>query len=193
MENNIARNKRAERGMFMELKGSKTEQNLITAFAGESQARNKYTMFAQAAKKEGFEQLSAVFQMTADNEFAHAKMWLKELSGIQATQQNLAVAAAGENSEWRQMYPEFAKIAEEEGFSRLANLFTQVAKIEKEHEERFLRALENIKEDRVFTKEGKTVWICRNCGYIHEDVSAPEVCPVCAHPKAYFEVFHALP
>lgn len=177
----------------MELKGSKTEQNLITAFAGESQARNKYTMFAQAAKKEGFEQLAAVFQLTADNEFAHAKMWLKELSGIQSTQQNLAVAAAGENSEWRQMYPEFAKIAEEEGFSRLANLFTQVAKIEKEHEERFLRALENVKEDRVFTKEGTTVWICRNCGYIHEDTAAPEVCPVCAHPKAYFEVFRSLP
>ena len=177
----------------MELKGSKTEQNLITAFAGESQARNKYTMFAQAAKKEGFEQLSAVFQLTADNEYAHAKIWLKELSGINSTEENLAVAAAGENSEWRQMYPEFAKIAEEEGFSRLANLFSQVAKIEKEHEERFLRALENVKEDRVFTKEGKTVWICRNCGYIHEDVSAPEVCPVCAHPKAYFEVFHSLP
>jgi len=177
----------------MELKGSKTEQNLITAFAGESQARNKYTMFAQAAKKEGFEQLSAVFQLTADNEYAHAKIWLKELSGINSTEQNLAAAAAGENSEWRQMYPEFAKIAEEEGFSRLASLFSQVAKIEKEHEERFLRALKNVKEDRVFTKEGKTVWICRNCGYIHEDVSAPEVCPVCAHPKAYFEVFHSLP
>lgn len=177
----------------MELKGSKTEQNLITAFAGESQARNKYTMFAQAAKKEGFEQLSAVFQLTADNEYAHAKMWLKELSGIKSTEENLAAAAAGENSEWRQMYPEFAKIAEEEGFSRLANLFTQVAKIEKEHEERFLRALENVKEDRVFTKEGKAVWICRNCGYIHEDIAAPEVCPVCAHPKAYFEVFHSLP
>ena len=177
----------------MELTGSKTEQNLITAFAGESQARNKYAMFAGAAKKEGYEQIAAILQATADNEYAHAKIWLKELSGINTTEENLAVAAAGENSEWRQMYPEFAKVAEEEGFVRIANLFTQVAAIEKEHEERFLRALANVKENRVFTKEGKTVWICRNCGHIYEGTSAPEVCPVCAHPKAYFEVFHKLP
>ena len=177
----------------MEFSGSKTEQNLITAFAGESQARNKYTMFAKAAQKEGFEQLAAVFMQTADNEYAHAKIWFGELSGIKTTQENLAAAAAGENSEWSQMYPEFARIAEEEGFSRLASLFTQVAEIEKEHEERFLRALSNVKENRVFTKEGKTLWICRNCGHIHEGTSAPEVCPVCAHPKAYFEVYRPLP
>lgn len=177
----------------MELKGSKTEQNLITAFAGESQARNKYTMFAGVAKKEGYEQLAAVLQATADNEYAHAKIWLKELSGIQSTEENLAMAAAGENSEWSQMYPAFAKTAEEEGFTRLANLFTQVANIEKEHEERFLRALENVKQKKVFSKENQAIWICRNCGYIHKGTNAPTVCPVCAHPQAYFEIFHALP
>ncbi|MBR4874328.1 MAG: rubrerythrin family protein [Clostridia bacterium] len=177
----------------MELKGTKTEQNLITAFAGESQARNKYLMFAGSAKKEGFEQIAAIFQATADNEFAHAKMWLKELSGIKTTKENLAVAAAGENSEWKQMYPEFAQIAKEEGFERIAKLFSYVADIEKEHEERFVRALENVEQNKVFTKDSKTVWICRNCGHIYEGTSAPEVCPVCAHPKAYFEVFKQLP
>ncbi len=176
----------------MELKGSKTEQNLITAFAGESQARNKYTMFAKAAQKEGFEQLAEVFRLTADNEYAHAKIWLQELSGINTTKENLAAAAAGENSEWSQMYPEFAKTAEEEGFPRLAKLFSLVANIEKEHEGRFLRALENVKENQVFTKEGKTVWICRNCGHLHEGSSAPEICSVCGHPQGYFEVFRAV-
>lgn len=177
----------------MELKGSKTEQNLITAFAGESQARNKYLMFASKARKDGFEQIAGILEATANNEYAHAKMWLKELSGINSTEENLKIAAAGENSEWRQMYPEFAKVAKEEGFDRISTLFSLVAQIEKEHEERFLRMLENVEKKKVFTKEGKTVWICRNCGHIHEGESAPEVCPVCAHPKAYFEVFKQLP
>lgn len=177
----------------MELKGSKTEQNLITAFAGESQARNKYAMFAGAAKKEGYEQIAGIFQTTADNEYAHAKIWLKELSGIQDVKQNLAVAAAGENSEWTQMYPEFAQVAKEEGFDHIAWLFEHVGEIEKEHEERFKRTLENVEQNKVFTKDGSAIWICRNCGYIHKGPAAPEICPVCAHPKAYFEVFHQLP
>ncbi len=177
----------------MELKGSKTEQNLITAFAGESQARNKYTFFAEAAKKEGFEQIAGIFHVTAENERAHAKIWLNELSGIQNTKENLAIAAAGENSEWTQMYPEFAKVAKEEGFDRIAWLFEHVGDIEKEHEERFKRTLENVEQNKVFTKDGSVIWICRNCGFIHEGPAAPEVCPVCAHPKAYFEVFKQLP
>lgn len=177
----------------MELKGSKTEANLIAAFAGESQARNKYTFFAEIAKKEGYEQIANIFLMTADNERAHAKMWLKELGGISSTGENLKMAAAGENSEWTEMYPAFAKIAKEEGFTRIATLFEQVASIEKEHEERFKRTLENVEKNLVFTKENKQIWICRNCGYIHEAESAPEVCPVCAHPKAYFEIMKVLP
>lgn len=177
----------------MELKGSKTEQNLIAAFAGESQARNKYTFFSSAAKKEGFEEIADIFHKTAENERAHAKIWLKELSGISDTKQNLEWAAAGENSEWAQMYKEFAEVAKEEGFTRLHKLFSEVAKIEREHEERFLRALENVKTNKVFTKDKNAIWICRNCGYIHEGSSAPEVCPVCSHPKAYFEIFRALP
>ena len=177
----------------MELKGSKTEQNLITAFAGESQARNKYTFFGEIAKGEGCEQIAEIFLATADNERAHAKIWLKELSGILDTKQNLAMAAAGENSEWTQMYPEFAKIAKEEGFEKIAFLFERVAEIEKEHEERFLRTLKNVEEQRVFTKEGNVVWICRNCGYMHEGPDAPKLCPVCEHPTGYFEVMHPLP
>lgn len=183
----------AERQKKMELKGSKTEQNLITAFAGESQARNKYTMFADVAKKEGFEQIAGIFQATADNEYAHAKIWLKELSGILGVKENLAIAAAGENSEWTEMYPEFAKIAKEEGFDCIARLFEYVGAIEKEHEERFKRTLKNVEQSKVFTKDGSVIWICRNCGFIHEGASAPEMCPVCAHSKAYFEVFRQLP
>ncbi len=179
--------------MKMELKGSKTEANLITAFAGESQARNKYTFFGEVAKKEGYEQIASIFLMTADNERAHAKMWLKELSGISSTAENLKMAAAGENSEWTEMYPSFAQIAKEEGFTRIATLFEQVASIEKEHEDRFKRTLENVEKNQVFTKENKQIWICRNCGHIHEGTSAPEVCPVCAHPKAYFEIMKTLP
>lgn len=177
----------------MELKGSKTEQNLITAFAGESQARNKYAAFASAAKKEGFQQLADIFMKTAENEYVHSKIWLRELSGIGNTEKNLAIAAAGENSEWSMMYPEFAKVAEEEGFHRISKLFSQVADIEKEHEERFLRSLENVKQNKVFTKTGETFWICRNCGYIAKGSSAPDVCPVCSHPKAFFEEFKRLP
>lgn len=177
----------------MELNGSKTEQNLIVAFAAESQARNKYTMFANAAKKEGLEQIASIFETTAGNEYAHAKIWFKELFGIQGTKENLAVAAKGENNEWTQMYPEFANIAKEEGFDHIARLFTQVAKIEKEHEERFRRTLENVEQNKVFTKDGSVVWICRNCGYLHEGPAAPEQCPVCSHPKAYFEVHIPLP
>lgn len=177
----------------MEFKGSKTEANLITAFSGESQARNKYTFFAEAAKNEGFEEIAEIFLKTADNERAHAKIWFKELLGIKSTDQNLAVAAAGENSEWRDMYPEFAKQAKEEGFTRIAALFEQVAKIEKEHEERFLRTLENVENNKVFKKDTQKSWICRNCGHIHEGTDAPDVCPVCSHPKAYFEVLKVLP
>ncbi len=177
-----------QKGKNMELKGSKTEQNLITAFAGESQARNKYTFFGEAAKKEGFEQIAEIFFATAENERAHAKIWLKELSGILDTKENLAMAAAGENSEWTQMYPEFAKIAKEEGFSSIAQLFEMVGNIEKEHEARFLRYLQDVEQERVFTKEGNVLWVCRNCGYAHEGASAPQVCPVCAHPRAYFQV-----
>ena len=160
----------------MELKGSKTEQNLMTAFAGESQARNKYTYFASKAKKEGYEQIAAIFQETADNEKEHAKIWFKLLNGgeIGTTAENLNAAADGENYEWTDMYAEFAKIAKEEGFDHIAYLFEEVGKIEKEHEERYLKLLENVK--------------CRNCGHIVVGTKAPEVCPVCSHPKAYFEI-----
>ena len=174
----------------MELKGSKTEQNLMTAFAGESQARNKYTYFASKAKKEGYEQIAAIFQETADNEKEHAKMWFKLLNGgeIGTTVENLNAAADGENYEWTDMYAEFAKIAKEEGFDHIAYLFEEVGKIEKEHEERYNALVANIENDRVFKREEKQVWICGNCGHIVIAEKAPEVCPVCDHPKAYFEL-----
>ena len=174
----------------MELKGSKTEQNLMTAFAGESQARNKYTFFASQAKKDGYEQIAAIFQETADNEKEHAKLWFKLLNGgaIGSTEENLKSAAAGENYEWTEMYAEFAKTAKEEGFARIAYLFEEVGKIEKEHEERYLKLLENVKEGKVFEAGEVKIWKCRNCGHIVVGTSAPEVCPVCNHPKAFFEI-----
>ena len=174
----------------MELKGSKTEQNLMTAFAGESQARNKYTYFASKAKKEGYEQIAAIFQETADNEKEHAKMWFKLLNGgdIGTTAENLQAAEDGENYEWTDMYDEFAKTAKEEGFTHIAYLFEEVAKIEKEHEERYLKLLENVKEGKVFEAGEVKIWKCRNCGHIVVGTKAPEVCPVCSHPKAYFEI-----
>ena len=174
----------------MELKGTKTEQNLMTAFAGESQARNKYTYFASKAKKEGYEQIAAIFQETADNEKEHAKMWFKLLNGgdIGDTAANLKAAADGENYEWTDMYAEFAKTAKEEGFNHIAYLFEEVAKIEKEHEERYLKLLENVKDGKVFEAGEVKIWKCRNCGHIVVGTKAPEVCPVCNHPKAYFEI-----
>ena len=174
----------------MELKGSKTEQNLMTAFAGESQARNKYTFFASQAKKDGYEQIAAIFQETADNEKEHAKLWFKLLNGgaIGSTEENLKAAAAGENYEWTDMYAEFAKTAKEEGFARIAYLFEEVGKIEKEHEERYLKLLENVKEGKVFEAGEVKIWKCRNCGHIVVGTSAPEVCPVCNHPKEFFEI-----
>ena len=174
----------------MELKESKTYQNLMTAFAGESQARNKYTYFASAAKKEGYEQIAAIFEETANNEKEHAKMWFKLLNdgAVPSTKENLKSAAEGENFEWTDMYDSFAKEAEEEGFTEIANKFRLVAAIEKSHEERYLKLLNNIAEDRVFDKEGTTVWVCRNCGYVHVGKTAPKVCPVCNHPQAYFEI-----
>ena len=171
-----------------ELKGSKTEQNLWTAFAGESQARNKYTYFASKAKKEGFEQIAALFLKTADNEKEHAKMWFKELEGIGDTAQNLAAAADGENYEWTDMYEGFAKTAEAEGFPELAAKFRMVGEIEKHHEERYRALLRNVEAQAVFQKSEVKVWECRNCGHIVVGTAAPEVCPVCAHPQAYFEV-----
>ena len=174
----------------MELKGSKTEANLMAAFAGESQARNKYTYYAAKAKKEGYEQIAAIFQETADNEKEHAKMWFKELHGgdIPTTEENLKDAAAGENYEWTDMYAEFAKTAKEEGFDRIAYLFEAVGKIEKEHEERYNKLLKNVQDGEVFQKGEIKIWKCRNCGHIHIAVDAPAICPVCSHPKAYFEI-----
>ena len=174
----------------MELKDSKTYQNLMTAFAGESQARNKYTYFASAAKKEGYEQIAAIFEETANNEKEHAKMWFKLLNGgaVPSTKENLKSAAEGENYEWTDMYDSFAKKAEEEGFKEIANKFRLVAAIEKEHEERYLKLLNNIASERVFDKEDTTVWVCRNCGYVHVGKTAPKVCPACNHPQAYFEM-----
>ena len=173
----------------MELKGSRTEQNLMTAFAGESQARNKYTYFASVAKKEGYEQIAAIFQATADNEKEHAKMWFKELKGIGNTAENLKAAAEGENYEWTDMYAEFARVAEEEGFLEIAAKFKMVGEVEKHHEERYLKLLENVETNKVFTKDtGIHIWKCRNCGHIHVGEKAPEICPTCAHPKAYFEL-----
>lgn len=175
--------------MAKKLKGSKTEANLLYAFAGESQARNKYTYFASKAKKEGYEQIAAIFTETADNEKEHAKLWFKELGGIGATAENLKAAAEGEHGEWTDMYEKFAKIADEEGFRDIAAKFRGVAAIEKAHEERYAALLKNLENDEVFTKKtGVHVWKCRNCGHIEVGESAPEVCPVCAHPKAYFEI-----
>ena len=174
----------------MELKGSKTEQNLMAAFAGESQARNKYTYFASKAKKEGYEQIAAIFLETADNEKEHAKIWFKLLNGgdVPTTTENLKAAAAGENYEWTDMYDEFAKTAKEEGFDKIAYLFEAVGKIEKEHEERYLKLLENVEDGLVFSKDGDKIWKCRNCGHICIGKEAPQVCPVCNHPQAYFEI-----
>ena len=172
----------------MELKGSKTEKNLQTAFAGESQARNKYNYFASVAKKEGYEQISALFLKTAENEKEHAKLWLKALGGIGNTAANLAAAADGENYEWTDMYETFAREAEEEGFTDLAAQFRGVAAIERAHEERYRALLRNVEARAVFEKSEVKVWECRNCGHIVVGTSAPEVCPVCAHPQSYFEI-----
>ena len=172
----------------MELKGSKTEKNLMTAFAGESEARNKYTYFASVAKKEGYEQISAIFLKTAENEKEHAKMWFKALGGLNDTAKNLAAAAEGENYEWTDMYATFAKEAEEEGFTKLAAQFRMVGEIEKHHEERYRALLSNVEMQKVFEKSEQTMWEGRNCGHLVMGKKAPEVCPVCAHPKSYFEV-----
>ena len=169
----------------MELKGSKTEQNLRTAFAGESQARNKYTYFASKAKKEGFVQIANIFTETADNEKEHAKIWFKLLNGIGTTAENLLAAAEGENYEWTDMYATFAKEAREEGFEEIAKLFEGVGAIEKEHEERYRKLLANVEGGLVFSKDGDMIWQCSNCGHIVVGKQAPEVCPVCAHPQAY--------
>ena len=171
-----------------ELKGSKTEANLKTAFSGESEARNKYTYFASVAKKEGYQQIAAIFEETAANEKEHAKMWFKELGGLGTTAENLLSAAEGENYEWTDMYDRFAKEAEEEGFERIATLFRGVAAIEKEHEERYRKLLANVKKGEVFEKGSVVIWQCRNCGHIVVGTKAPDVCPVCNHPQAYFQV-----
>ncbi|HIW39801.1 MAG TPA: rubrerythrin family protein [Candidatus Eubacterium pullicola] len=168
--------------------GTKTEKNLMEAFAGESQARNKYTYFASTAKKEGFEQISEIFLKTADNEKEHAKLWFKELEGIGATADNLLAAAEGENYEWTDMYDTFAKEAEEEGFPELAAKFRLVADIEREHEKRYRALLDNVKSERVFEKDAETVWECRNCGHLYVGKAAPKVCPTCLHAQSYFEV-----
>lgn len=173
----------------MNLKGTKTEANLATAFAGESQARNKYTYYASQAKKEGYEQIAAIFQETANNEKEHAKIWFKLLhDGIGDTAENLKDAAEGENYEWTDMYAKFAEEAKEEGFTKIAFLFESVAKIEKEHEDRYKALIKNLQDGAVFEKDGEFAWICRNCGHIHFGKSAPSVCPVCAHSQAYFEL-----
>lgn len=174
----------------MELKGSKTYENLAFAFSGESQARNKYDFFASQAKKDGYEQVAAIFAETAGNEKEHAKLWYKHLSGgkIGPTQENLKTAAEGEHYEWTEMYAGFAKVAHEEGFEVIARQFEGVAAIEKEHEKRYLALQKNIEESKVFARVGEQVWICRNCGHIHVGPTAPVVCPVCAHPQAYFEL-----
>ena len=173
----------------MELKGSKTEQNLLSAFAGESQARNKYTYYASKARKEGYNQIASIFEETANNEKEHAKIWFKLLhDGMPSTTENLKDAADGENYEWTDMYAKFAKEAKEEGFDKIAYLFEAVGKIEKEHEERYRKLLENLENGYVFEKDGEVYWICQNCGHIHKGKTPPKVCPVCAHPQSYFEV-----
>ncbi len=174
----------------MELKGSKTEKNLQAAFAGESQARNKYTYFASKAKKEGYEQIAAIFLETAENEKEHAKLWFKYLHGgeVPSTEENLLAAAEGENFEWTEMYAEMAKTAREEGFLEIALQFEGVAKIEKEHEERYRKLLEKVKGNVIYVAEDVVVWKCRNCGHIHVGKAAPKMCPVCKHPQSYFEL-----
>jgi rubrerythrin len=171
------------------LQGTKTEKNLMEAFAGESQARNKYSYFASKAKKEGYEQIAAIFEETAGNEKEHAKMWFKLLSGgaVPSTAENLKAAAAGENGEWTGIYKRMAAEAQEEGFADIAQLFALVGEIEKEHEERYLKLLKNLEEGSIFAKGEEAVWICRNCGYIAQSAAAPHICPVCNHPQAYFE------
>lgn len=173
----------------MELKGSKTEQNLMSAFAGESQARNKYTYFASQARKEGYEQIASIFEETANNEKEHAKLWFKELNGgsVPSTLDNLNDAANGENYEYTTMYSDFAKEAREEGFDRIADLFERVGEIEKEHENRYRKLIDNIEKELVFSSEGDTIWICRNCGHVVIGKKAPLVCPVCAHKQSFFE------
>jgi rubrerythrin len=172
----------------MELKGSKTEQNLHTAFTGESEARNKYTFFASVAKKEGFEQIAAIFTDTAANEKEHAELWFKELGGIGDTPANLLAAAAGENYEWTEMYAGFAKVARDEGFTAIAERFARIASIEKLHEERYRALAKTLQEGKTFKKDEEVTWKCRNCGYEIVGKNAPDLCPACAHPKAYFEV-----
>jgi rubrerythrin len=186
----------------MELKGSQTEKNLLAAFAGESQARNRYTFFASLAKKEGYEQISAIFQETADNEKEHAELFFKQLNGgmveitaaypagiIANTADNLKAAAEGEKSEWSMIYPSFANVAEKEGFTEVTNVFRQVAKVEAQHERRYLKLLENVKQCKVFKKDTPIKWKCRNCGHVLEGIEAPTKCPVCSHSKSYFEVW----
>lgn len=188
--------------MEKSLKGTKTEQNLLKSFAGESQARNRYEFFAKVAKAEGYEQIAAIFQKTADQEKQHAKRFFKFLEGgdveitaaypagkIGTTQENLKAAAAGENEEWTMLYPEFSEMAKSEGFSEVSTAFKMIAKVEAEHEKRYLKLLKNIEEGSVFVKKEKVLWVCRNCGYIHEGDKALEKCPACLHPKAYFELF----
>ena len=174
----------------MEFKGSKTEQNLMAAFAGESGARNKYTYYASKAKKEGYEQIAAIFEETANNEKEHAKIWFKKLNNgeVPSTIENLKDAASGENYEWTEMYKGFAETAKEEGFIEIATLFESVANIEKEHEERYKALLKNIEEDTVFHKETEVIWICRNCGHVYRGKDALKVCPVCNHPESYMEI-----
>lgn len=172
----------------MNYMGTKTEKNLMAAFAGESEARNKYTYFAGIAKQEGYEQIAAIFQKTADNEKEHAEIWFKELGGISDTKANLNAAADGENYEWTDMYFTFAKEAEEEGFTALAALFNEVAKIEKSHEERFRRLIDNVEMNKVFEKAGEAMWECRNCGHLVMGKKAPEICPVCKKTRSYFEI-----
>lgn len=172
----------------MELKGSKTEANLWKAFAGESQARNKYTYFASKARKEGYEQIAAIFEETAGNEKEHAKLWFKALGGIGSTAENLVAAAEGEHGEWTEMYKEMSETAREEGFHSLADAFAAVAKIEKTHEERYIKLAENLENNEVFKRSGVKVWFCRNCGHLEYGLEAREVCPVCSHPRAYFEL-----
>ena len=173
-----------------DLKGTKTEKNLMEAFAGESQARNKYTYFASKARKDGYEQIGAIFEETAGNEKEHAKIWFKLLCGgdLPSTPENLKAAAAGEHGEWTEMYKRMADDARQEGFNDIAHLFDSVGKIEKEHEDRYLKLLKNIEDGSVFAKKEKSVWICRNCGHIVDNLTAPQKCPVCAHPQAYFEL-----
>ena len=174
----------------MELKGSKTEENLKRAFAGESEARNKYTYFASKAKKDGYEQIASIFEETANNEKEHAKMWFKLLNGgeVPSTKENLSSAADGENYEWTDMYEEFARTAEEEGFKDIAAKFRAVGEIERHHEERYRKLLKNIEDEVVFSKNGDKIWICRNCGHVVIGSSAPKVCPVCNHPQSFFEL-----